>query len=267
MAVVVQQMVNPQAAGVMFTADPVTGDRKASSVEAVFGLGESLVAGLVNADNYKVRDDEVVSRAVGVKRRAVHASPAGGTREQAIEPERQERPVLTDAQVLRLAKLGRRIEAHFGRPQDIEWCLVDDGFQIVQSRPITTLFPIPQVGDRENHVYISVGHGQMMTDPMKPLGLSMWQLTAGRPMYEAGGRLFVDVTRGLASPASRASLLEVAGRSDPLIRDALEAIVERGDFLPSLQDEGPGGSSAGGTSAPIETDPAIVAELIRPGGG
>jgi pyruvate,water dikinase len=81
--------------------------------------------------------------------------------------------VLTDAQVLRLAQLGRRIEGHVGCPQDVEWCLVDDDFQIVQSRPITTLFPIPSADDRENHVYVSVGHGQMMTDPMKPLGLSV----------------------------------------------------------------------------------------------
>ena len=115
---------------------------------------------------------------------------------------------------MRLAQLGRRIEAHFGRPQDIEWCLVDDGFQIVQSRPITTLFPIPAAGDGENHVYVSVGHQQMMTDPMKPLGLSLCQLTALPPMYEAGGRLFVDVTRRLASPASRAGLLESWG--DPI---------------------------------------------------
>ena len=81
----------------------------------------------------------------------------------------------------------------------------------------------------------------MMTDPMKPLGLSLWQLTAGRPMYEAGGRLFVDVTRGLASPASRAGLLGVLGRADPLIGDALQTILDRGDFIPSLPDEGPGG--------------------------
>ena len=113
---------------------------------------------------------------------------------------------------MRLAQLGRRIEAHFGRPQDIEWCLADDGFQIVQSRPITTLFPIPRPTTGENHVYVSVGHQQMMTDPMKPLGLSLWQLTTPRPMAEAGGRLFVDVTRGLASPASRAGLLDVLGQ-------------------------------------------------------
>src|SRR5438105_474449 len=262
MAVVVQQMVFPQAAGVLFTADPVTSNRKVASVEATFGLGEALVSGLVNADMYKVRDGEVVAKAVATKQLAIHASPAGGTQEEAIDPERQEQPALTDAQVVRLAQLGRRIEAHFGHPQDIEWCLVDDGFQIVQSRPITTLFPIPAVDDQENHVYISVGHQQMMTDPMKPLGLSFWQMTTPRPMFEAGGRLFVDVVRDLGSPATRARLVEMAGMSDPLIGDALERIVERGDFIPSLPDASPAGAAAGGAPAQIETDPTIVTDLI-----
>ena len=263
MAVVVQQMVFPRAAGILFTADPVTSNRKVASVEAGFGLGEGLVSGLVNADVYKVRDGDVVAKAVATKQLAIHASPAGGTQEHAIEPERQAQPALTDAQIVRLAQLGRRIEAHFGHPQDIEWCLVDDGFQIVQSRPITTLFPIPAAGDQENHVYVSVGHQQMMTDPMKPLGLSFWQLTTPRPMAEAAGRLFVDVTRPLGSPTSRAGLLEALGRSDPLIGDALQTVIERGDFIPTLPDEGPGGMPAGGPRAPIEADPAIVAELIE----
>jgi rifampicin phosphotransferase len=263
MAVVVQQMVFPDAAGILFTADPITGNRKVAAVEASFGLGEALVSGLVNADAYQVRDGEIVAKAVATKQLAIHALPAGGTQKQAIDPERQEQPALTDAQVVRLAQLGRRIEAHFGCPQDIEWCLVDDGFQIVQSRPITTLFPVPAVADRENHVYVSVGHQQMMTDPMKPLGLSMWQLTALRPMHDAGGRLFVDVTRGLASPSSRAGLLEILGRGDPLIRDALQTILDRGDFIPSLPDEVPGKPPAGGPPAPIETDPAIVTDLIE----
>src|SRR5207253_3836284 len=213
-------------------------NRKVVSVEASFGLGEALVSGLVNADMYKVRDGEVVAKAVATKQLAIHASPGGGTQEQPIEPAQQEQPVLTDAQVVQLAQLGRRIEAHFGHPQDIEWCLVDDEFQIVQSRPITTLFPIPAVDDQENHLYISVGHQQMMTDAMKPLGLSFWQMTTARPMYEAGGRLFVDVVRDLASPTSRARLLEMAGKSDPLIGDALQSILERGDFITSLSDEG-----------------------------
>src|SRR5207247_654276 len=124
------------------------------------------------------------------------------------------------------------------------------------------LFPIPEADDRENHVYVSVGHQQMMTDPMKPLGLSVWQLTTPRPMSEAGGRLFVDVTQMLASPASRAGLLGALGKSDPLIRDALETVLDRGDFIPSLPNEGPGWAPPGGGSTAIETDPAIVTELI-----
>ncbi|MEV4510542.1 rifamycin-inactivating phosphotransferase [Dactylosporangium sp. NPDC049525] len=268
MAMVVQRMVFPQAAGILFTADPVTGNRKVATVDAGFGLGEALVSGLVNPDVFKVRDGEVVARTVAAKRLAVQALPAGGTQEVAIDPERQAQPALTDAQVVRLVRLGRKIEAHFGRPQDIEWCLAGDDFQIVQSRPITTLFPVPEAGDQEPHVYVSVGHGQMMTDPMKPLGLSCWRLTAMVAMHEAGGRLFVDVTGRLASPAGRAALLEVMGRGDPLVRDALETVLDRGDLVPVLPDPVPGGARAGGAPvggapAPIATDPAIVTELIE----
>jgi phosphoenolpyruvate synthase/pyruvate phosphate dikinase len=262
MAVVVQRMVFPEAAGVLFTADPVTGHRKIVSVEAAFGLGESLVSGLVNADVYKVRDGEVVAKAIATKPLALHASPAGGTEERAIEPARQEEPALTDRQAVRLAELGRRIEAHFGRPQDIEWCRVGDDFEIVQSRPITTLFPIPAADDGENHVYVSVGHQQMMTDPMKPLGLSFWQMTTPKPMAEAGGRLFVDVTEALATPASRASLVATLGKSDPLIGDALETLLER-DFVRSLPDQAPAWTPPGGGSDAIATDPALVTELIE----
>jgi phosphoenolpyruvate synthase/pyruvate phosphate dikinase len=135
-----------------------------------------------------------------------------------------------------------------------------------QRRPIAAPFPVPEAHDGETHVYVSVGHGQMMTDAMKPLGLSMWQLTAARPMVEAGGRLFVDVTRSLASPASRAGLLEVMGRGDPLIRDALQTLLDRGDVVPSLPDERPAPPAAAAprtdTAPGIETDPAIVEGLI-----
>ncbi|MFF8532341.1 rifamycin-inactivating phosphotransferase [Streptomyces sp. NPDC015532] len=263
MAVVVQRMVFPHAAGILFTADPVTGNRKVSTVDAGFGLGEALVSGLVNPDVFAVRDGEIVTRTIAAKQRAVQALPAGGTREVVIDAPRQEQPALTDEQVVRLVRLGRRIEARFGHPQDIEWCLADDGFHIVQSRPITTLFPVPEAGDRENHVYVSVGHQQMMTDAMKPLGYSMWQLTAMVAMHEAGGRLFVDVTGRLASPASRAALLDVMGKGDPLVRDALETVLDRDGFVPSLPDTGPGGSPPGRAPVPAEADPAIVTELIE----
>ena len=264
MAVVVQRMVVAEAAGVLFTADPVTGNRRVATVDAGLGLGEALVSGLVDPDVYRVRDGEIVHRAVAVKRRALRAASDGGTQEVAVGAEQQGQPALTDGQVLRLVELGRRIEAHFGRPQDIEWCLDDDDFPIVQSRPITTLYPVPAAGDAANHVYLSVGHQQMMTDAMKPLGWSLWQLTAMAPMVEAGGRLFVDATRLLGSPTGRAGFLAMAGRDDPLTRGALETVLSRPGFVPDRPDPAPGSLPAGvgGPTASVATDPAIVTALV-----
>ncbi|MEU1393470.1 MULTISPECIES: rifamycin-inactivating phosphotransferase [unclassified Nonomuraea] len=265
MAVVVQRMVFADAAGVLFTADPVTSNRKAAVVEAVWGLGEALVSGVVAGDAYTVRDDRVVDVSVGAKARVVRASPAGGTEEGPVEAERSVRRALTDEQAVRLVRLGRQIEAWFGRPQDIEWCLAGEDFHVVQSRPITTLFPVPVADDQDNHVYVSVGHQQMMTDAMKPLGLSFWQLTTSRPMAEAGGRLFVDVAPVLATAAGRANLIGTLGKSDPLIRDALQTVVDRGDFIRAVPEEESGVAPAAAPPAPIETDPELVAELVRDG--
>jgi pyruvate,water dikinase len=262
MAVIVQRMVFPQASGVMFTADPVTGDRKVVCIEAAFGLGEGVVSGTTDADAYAVRDDQVTATTVATKHSAIYASPDGGTQEAGIEPERQTQAALRDSQIVRLAQYGRLIETHFGCPQDVEWCVVDDAFHFVQSRPITTLFPIPEVDDGANHVYVSVGHQQMMTDPMKPLGLAFWQMTTPRPMAEAGGRLFVDVTRALASPASRAGIFELLGRSDPLIKDALQTVLDRGEFI-ELSEGSPTDGASGGAPPIIETDTAVVTELIE----
>lgn len=157
----------------------------------------------MNADIYKVRNGKIMDKKISTKKLAIYALKDGGTKEQEIEPERQNRQVLTNEQILQLEYMGRKIEEHFGCPQDIEWCLADDAFYIVQSRPITTLYPIPEADDQENHVYVSVGHQQMMTDPMKPLGMSIFQLTSFGPRFKDGGRLFVDVTHMLASPDSR----------------------------------------------------------------
>ncbi|WP_320775649.1 rifamycin-inactivating phosphotransferase [Streptomyces sp. CRN 30] len=267
MAVVVQRMVFPAASGILFTADPVTGNRKVAKVDAGFGLGEALVSGIVNPDVFTVRDGEVVAETIAAKERAVQPLTGGGVREVPVDALRREQPSLTRPQVLRLVELGRRIEARFGRPQDIEWCLDDDGFQIVQSRPVTTLFPVPYAADGGNHVYMSVGHQQMMTDPMKALGLSMWQLTAMVPMHEAGGRLFVDVTERLASAAGRAALLDTANTSDPLTRDALETVLGHEGFLPPLPEAPDAAPAAPGPTPPapepLPTDPAIVAGLIE----
>ncbi|WP_284646247.1 phosphoenolpyruvate synthase [Paenibacillus silviterrae] len=264
LSVIIQRMVFPQASGILFTADPITSNRKLLSIDAGFGLGEALVSGLVSADGYKVQGGEIVDKRIATKKLAIYGRKEGGTETLQIDPDRQKTQTLTDEQILQLASIGRRIEAHFGCPQDIEWCLAQDKFYIVQSRPITTLYPIPEAGDQDNHVYISVGHQQMMTDPIKPLGLSFYLLITPAPMRKAGGRLFVDITRMMASPVGRESLLTL-GQSDPLIKDALTTIIER-DFiklLPNDQTAPIPGRSNPDTLSPFENDPAIVSELIK----
>jgi pyruvate,water dikinase len=268
LAVVVQKMVFPQVAGIVFTADPVTSNRKVLSIDASFGLGEALVSGLVNADSYKVRNGKIIEKKIATKKLAMYALKDGGTKAEEIEPEKQNKQALTEEQILQLERIGRKIEEHFGCPQDIEWCLVDDTFYIVQSRPITTLFPIPEANDSENHVYVSVGHQQMMTDPIKPLGLSFFLLTTPALMRKAGGRLFVDVTQNLASPVNRGMLLDVMGQHDPLMKDALMTIIERGDFIKSLPDEKQKKTAGKSNQLPNfktlnDYDPAIVSELIK----
>src|SRR5579859_1903194 len=246
LAVVVQTMVSARASGVLFTADPLTSHRRVSAIEAVSGLGEALVSGTTNADVYRVQSGTIISKTV-----------------------QRDAPVLTDDQILRLESIGREIEARFGRPQDIEWCLDDEGFAIVQSRPITTLYPVPDAPDDAHRVYLSVGYQQMMTDAIKPLGLSFFLLTTRAPMRTAGGRLFVDITQNLSSAAGRTSLIDVLGQSDPLFRDALQTVVAREGFIP-LSSEGadvpPQGNHMAGMSpeylAEFERNTGLVPALI-----
>jgi phosphoenolpyruvate synthase/pyruvate phosphate dikinase len=246
MAVVVQELVSPVASGVLFTAHPVNGNRRDAVVEAVVGLGEALVSGRAAADSFTVRDGAITTRTTA------DVGPDG--------------PALDDRRVVELVELGRRIEAALGRPQDLEWCLDADGFAIVQSRPITTCFPIPHRDDDAAHVYLSVGHQQMMTDPFRPLGWSLWQRQAMAPMHEAGGRLWVDVAPMLSMPATRAALSATIERSDPLTADALRTVVDRGDLVPASLDDTPAAPSAPATApAPLDPDPALVATFVEQG--
>ncbi|WP_144379470.1 phosphoenolpyruvate synthase [Mesorhizobium amorphae] len=244
MAVIVQRMVPADASGVMFTTDPVSGDRTVVAIEAGAGTGEALVSGTVVPQGLKLRGGKIFARTG------------------------HDNAILSDDQAQALAVIGRRIEKHFGVPQDIEWCLLNGAFSIVQSRPITTLFPIPQRQDGDRHVYLSVGHQQMMMDAMKPLGLSVWQMLTARPMNEAGGHLFVDITDQLASPASRAALLKMLNR-DPLIRSAVEELLAR-SFVASHSAaqssaspvEEPPAQAADASPMPDAPDPAIIGALI-----
>ena len=203
LAVVVQRMVPASAAGVLFTADPVTGRRRCAAIDAVAELGERLVSGAVNPDHYLID-----TRACHVLER----QPVG------------EASVLSDQELLHLALLGDRVERHFGAPQDIEFAL-DAGRRawLVQSRPITTLYPLPVDAPdppQDLRVYFSVNVFQGYFEPITPMGIQFFHLlgtavirrfggqvadaTAGpRNIVDAGMRLYVDVTPVVRDPVGR----------------------------------------------------------------
>jgi pyruvate,water dikinase len=236
LAVVIQRMVLPQASGIMFTADPVTGSRKVSSIDASYGLGEALVSGLVSPDVYKVKEVKIIDKKISAKKIAVRPLSGGGTDEGEIDAELQNKQTLTDEQILRLAGLGRRIEAYFGSPQDIEWCFIGGEFYIVQSRPITALYPVAEKHDDKMHVFMSSGHMQMMTDPIKPLGMFFLKSVLGvSPSQEIGGRLYADMTHDLATPLGRIITKSFIGMvGDVLMTNSITKIINDKKLIKTL---------------------------------
>lgn len=235
LSVVVQKMIMSEASGIMFTADPMTSDRKTLTIDAGFGLGEALVSGLVNPDIYKVVNGKITNKNIGTKEMEIRTEQSGGTKEIRIENGRQQKQVLEDDKIQTLAAMGKKIEAYFGSPQDIEWCLVDNEFYIVQSRSITTLFPLPKVkGCKKPRVYMSIGHTQMMTDAIKPLGISFFEMISEVSMEKIGGRVYTDITHDLASTIGRSRLVMASGKQDPLIQSAIKNLVEDKKFMASL---------------------------------
>ena len=121
-------------------------------------------------------------------------------------------------------------------------------------------YPAPRSEDGRLHVYVSVGHQQMMTDAMRPFGRSLWQMVALRPMHAAGGRLFVDVTDALASPPMRVGMISALGKADPLIGDALTSVVDEG--LVPLAAGAAAPAPVFPAAEPLDPDPDLVAALI-----
>ncbi|MYL42695.1 phosphoenolpyruvate synthase [Virgibacillus salexigens] len=233
LSIIIQRMVFPKGSGILFTADPVTSNRRVLSIDASFGLGEALVSGLVTADNYKVREGELIEKMISTKKIAIYALKSGGTEERELDHAQQNQQTLTDAQIVNLERMARKIESYFGSPQDIEWCLADGMIYIVQSRPITTLYPLPEKSDDQLRVYMSAGHQQMMTEPIYPLGMSFFEFM-NYEVITAGGRLFIDLTHDLASPIGRKIGLKTMGKNDPLMYHALFNLLKRKQLIKSL---------------------------------
>ena len=209
MAVVVQKMVRAKAAGVMFTADPTTSDRLTVAIEAVEGLGEELVSGRINPATYNIKGGAI----------------------KKISGE----DILTEPQIRRLVAVGKEIEQYYGCPQDVEWALEGDSFHIVQSRAVTTLYPCPPSRDGFKRCFISIGHIQMMTDTILPLGMSFWKLISDDVDFvNAGGRMYLEVTHNMTGVIGKLVLKQKTAQSDELMDGALNQVLARKDYIKSI---------------------------------
>ena len=240
-AAVVQRMVHADTAGTMFTADPTTGHRDIVSIDASFGLGEAVVSGKVTPDHYRVdrRTDEILERHVATKRVTVRSLPEGGTHIVELADGDAVQPALSDAHVLELARMGAEIETWFGAPQDIEWVVADGNVHVTQSRPITSLFPLPEPAapDDALNVYVSLSHFQVMTDALPavslstlrtlmPLGNAPGEIAPWR-IPTAGGRIYADVSPLLRHPLGRRFLLRAFGNADQRAVAAMRKVADR----------------------------------------
>jgi len=244
LSVVVQKMVLPELSGILFTADPITENRHILSIDASYGLGEALVSGLVSADLYKVDKRTRVITETEIARKALAILPVdgGGTRTVDLDEDQQTQPALTPQQVLDLADIGARIEAHYGTPQDIEWAIAQGQVYITQSRPITSLYPAPQLSGAadEVQIFMCLSHLQVMTDAMPPLSVSLWRFFppvglaedgGTRFVQDIGGRPYADLSPILRHPLGRKILTNFLGVADELTQASVRAVVERPAFL------------------------------------
>ncbi len=232
MAVIVQKMVDARASGVMFTANPVTGLRGEIVIEATLGLGEALVSGQVTPDRYIVSpDDRLQEKTLGEKARVSRPAAGGGI--ELVQEDAAGVQALPDDRILQLARLGRRIEALYHFPQDIEWALSTAGdIAILQSRPITSLYPLPdRLPDAPLSVMLGLHVVQGVMEPFTPLGLDvithvllgLGRIAGWTPDYQhqtyvlaAGERVWGNITGLLRHPKLRERYTAVLKFIDPV---------------------------------------------------
>ena len=244
LAVAVQRMVDAAVAGVMFTANPITGRRTEVVVDASPGLGEAIVSGAVNPDHFVLAREgrRVVERRLGDKALRIESVPGGGTRQVRSAGGAAEACV-TDAELAALCELGEKAEAHYGSPQDLEWALDRQRRPLLlQSRPITTLYPLEK---REGPVtaYFSVNVAQGVFGPFTPMGIQAFKLLGTSvatllgmppadplkgpsPMYVAGERLWFDMSTPLRTNLGRTlaqfAVARMEARTLPVVKALLE---------------------------------------------
>lgn len=246
LAVVVQRMIPAMVAGVMFTANPVTGTRTQTVIDASPGLGEAVVAGAVNPDHFVLDSATgvVVSQRLGDKRVRVRALAGGGT-ERVETAAAGSEPCLDADRLHALAALGSGVQRLFGAPQDLEWALDDTGaIWLTQTRPITTLYPLAERPDQPGpRVFMCLSLAQGLTRPITPMGCAAFDLIAGAvaglagvprddpsappsALVIAGQRPFVDLTAVFRHPFGRRLALAAARVMESRAATVLAALAE-----------------------------------------
>ncbi|MEV0392331.1 PEP/pyruvate-binding domain-containing protein [Polymorphospora rubra] len=274
MAVVVQRMVDAAVAGVLFTANPVTGSRAEMVVDAAPGPGAALVDGAVTADHYVLRD--------GGPAADQNVLPDG-------DPAAERGGCLTPQRLTELSAAGRRLRDLAGVPQDIEWAVDHDGvLWLLQSRPVTTLFPVPpDTGRPGPRVYLELGgQFQGVLRPFTPMGVAALRAVAASAGSAFGGSTRGGSTRGGGSGPDResGSVVEIAGRLyfdltdtvrrpgadrwlpkfveadfGPRVRAVVEQVLADPRFAPD-----PGAARRGGGAGPLlRVAPRAVAGVVR----
>jgi len=244
--VVIQRLVNARVSGVLFTANPLSGRRRETVIDASFGLGEAVVSGAVDPDHFVIDSTRraITERRAGAKRLQVRPRKEGGT-ETVESVAEQPRWCLDDEQIVRLSDLGVRVEREFAGPQDVEWAIDDSGtVWLTQARPITTLFPLPDGAPDDPddvRVYYSMNASQGMESPFTPMGASLFRVLSssiaavlGFPprdalagpafVHHAAGRLYLDVTAALRNRIGRLMLTMMTSAAEARAASALKRL-------------------------------------------
>lgn len=240
-------MVASESSGILFTANPATGHRDEIVIEASFGLGEAIVSGQVDPDHYVVNSPEwkITERRLGAKERATLPDAAGGTKQIQRGPKQEQ--ALSDPQIVELAQIAHRVAQHFGSPQDIEWAWANRQLYLLQARPITSLYPLPEhPGPAETlRLYVNFNAIQGVSEPLIPLGIDALRLlfsgvlrllhihrSPRQLLPEAGGRLFLDFTDMVRDSRLRKVGLALLASTEPGARQTLLRLMEAGRFPP-----------------------------------
>jgi pyruvate,water dikinase len=241
-AVVVQQMVQSEVSGVMFTANPLSGSRVECVIDAAFGLGEAMVSGLVEPDHYVVdlRDNRILTRQLGGKALSIRAGEKGGVKQ--VKEVSKDRQALSDPEILQLSEMGTRVQTAFGSPQDIEWAFSGGKLYLLQTRPITSLFPLPENLPVEPlKTLVSFAAVQGLVDPLTPIGQSaLKQIFAmgsalfgirtneqdQTVLYSAGERLWANFTPIVKSTFGRKIIPYIFEMVEPTVKQAMDQLLD-----------------------------------------